>query len=386
MEKIILETKQSLPEGPNLSETSFRKLAHVEICLEQPVQAHTSPCWEDFQLVHRALPDFDLEDIDTRIFLFGRELKLPLISAAMTGGHPDVRPINETIAKVAQKMRMGMGIGSQRAAIEKNIPYITESFQIVRKLAPDALIIGNLGAAQFSQKGGFGLRQVQQAIDMVSADAMAIHVNPAQEVVQVEGDTFFKGVLSRVQEIAEQIKIPIILKEVGSGFAQEEAELVQKSSLAGLDIGGTGGTSWVGVEALRSLQKGNPQYHELGELFWDWGIPTAISIVEVHSKMTKTLIATGGIRNGLQAAKAIALGADAVGMALPFLKAAHQNQDEVEHLVAKFERELKTAMFLTQSRSIFDLKKIPVIVTGKSREWLMQRGTTLPLRKSPFYQ
>lgn len=366
---------------PDLGHTSFRKLAHVEICLEQPVEAHVSPRWEDIHLIHRALPDLDWEDLDTRAHLFGRSLDLPLISAAMTGGHPDVRAINETIARAAQKLRFGIGIGSQRAAIEKNIPYVTESFAVVRDLAPDTLIIGNLGAAQFSEKGGYTAKEARQAVAMVAADALAIHVNPAQEVIQLEGDKFFRGAFSRIQRAAEQLSVPVIVKEVGSGFGREEAAMIENSNLAGVDIGGLGGTSWIGVEALRALEKEDRLCHELGRLFWDWGIPTAISIAEVRSQTQKTLIATGGVRSGLHAAKALALGADAVGMALPFLKQAQEGQEAVEEFVAKFQMELKTVMFITGCRTIADLKKAPFIVTGFSREWLMQRGIDFPREK-----
>lgn len=364
--------------------TSFRKLTHVEICLREQVEARCSACWEDFHPVHRAMPNLNWEDLDTRSELFGKELTYPLICAAMTGGHPDVRLINETIARVANELGFGVGIGSERAAIEKNIPYITESFKIVRDLAPDALIIGNLGAAQFSKRGGFGVQQARAAIDLVAADAIAIHVNPAQELVQTEGDSFFRGFFHQIQEVARRIPVPIIVKEVGSGFAKEDAASVEDSPLAGVDVGGCGGTSWIGVEALRAARNADELHANLGQLFWDWGIPTAISIVEVRSNMTKTLIATGGVRNGLQAAKALALGADAVGMALPFLKAAHQGHHQLRKFVNGFVRELKTAMFLTGCRTIDDLRRIPLVVGGHSRIWLQQRGINImmPWRRS----
>lgn len=371
-------------ENPQIGDvTSFRKLSHLEICLHRPVEAHTSPHWQDFQFVHRAIPNLDWEQIDTTVQLFGKKLALPLMAAAMTGGHPEVRPINEAIARIAEKLHIGMGVGSQRAAIEKNQAYITESFQVVRRLAPSALIVGNLGAAQFSARGGFGLKEAEAAIALVQADVLAIHVNPAQEVVQVEGDNFFHDFFPRVTDMAARLRVPVILKEVGSGFAREEAEAVEMSPLAGIDIGGLGGTSWVGVEALRAEQKNDPFHADLGRLFWDWGIPTAISLVEVRSATNKTVIATGGVRNGLDAAKALALGADIVGMALPLLKPAQQGDDALIAFVRRFERELKTAMFLTGCRTLADLRKAAMVVTGTSRDWLSQRGIALsmPWRK-----
>lgn len=357
--------------------TSFRKLSHLEICLKEQVEAHTSAHWEDFHFVHRAIADWDLDDIDTHVTLFGKRLALPLVAAALTGGHPEVRSVNEAVARVAQKLHFGMGVGSERAAIEKNIPYVTESFKIVRNLAPDTLILGNLGAAQFSDKGKFGIEQAQQAIQLVHADVLAIHVNPAQEIVQPEGDTCFKGFFHQADRVAQTVKVPVILKEVGSGFAMEDADRIEKSLLAGVDVGGLGGTSWVGVEALRAKEKGDQAHCQLGELFWDWGIPTALSVAEVRSRTKKVIIATGGVRNGLQAAKALALGADAVGMAMPFLKFAHQGEVALENFVHSFARELKTAMFLTGCSTIEELKKVPMVVTGPSREWLQQRGITL---------
>jgi isopentenyl-diphosphate delta-isomerase len=363
--------------------TSFRKLSHLEICLHQPVEAHTSPHWEDFQFVHRAIPDLDWEEIVTTTQVFGKKLSLPFMAAAMTGGHPEVRPINEAIARVAEKIKIGMGVGSERAAIEKNHPYITESFQVVRSLAPTALIIGNLGAAQFSRKGGFGVKEAKAAVSLIGADVLAVHVNPAQEVVQVEGDNFFHHFFTQVSDMADQLNVPVILKEVGSGFAREEAAKVDASPLAGIDVGGLGGTSWIGVEALRAEQKNDTFHANLGRLFWDWGIPTAISLVEVRSATNKTVIATGGVRNGLDAAKAIALGADIVGMALPLLKPAQQGDDALLGFIQHFERELRTAMFLTGCRTLSDLRQAALVVTGLSRDWLSQRGIALamPWRK-----
>jgi len=366
----------------DLTHTSFRKLSHLAICLKENIEANSSNFLKDFRLVPRAICDLDLDEIDTSTTIFGKHLAMPLMAAAMTGGHPEVRPINEIIAQVAQKSCIAMGVGSQRAALEKKIPYISESFQIVRELAPNILLIGNLGAAQFGKEWCFGKQEVQEAIDLIQADALAVHVNPAQELTQIEGDTCFHGFFDRVTEIAGQVKTPVLLKEVGSGMSREDASRVQGSHLAGIDVGGLGGTSWVAVEALRALEKQDRLHHEFGRTFWDWGIPTALSVVETRSVMDKVIIATGGVRNGLEAAQLLALGADCVGMALPFLKAAHQGMNEVEFLVQKFQLELKAAMLLTGCRTIADLRKIPIVVTGIGREWLLARGIdmTMPWR------
>lgn len=371
---------QNLPLTP--TNTSFRKLSHIEICLKNDVSSHHSTGFEDFYLLHRALCNLDLDKIDTSISCFGKKLKMPLMISAMTGGHPDVRVINENIAKVVDRFQLAMGVGSERAAMEQDIPYIQESFRIVRTIAPSAVIFGNLGAAQFSSRGKFGIQEIQKAIDLIQADAMAIHINPAQELMQLEGDTSFHNVVAKIKELAPLIPIPIILKEVGSGFSQEDAGLIADSAIAGIDIGGLGGTSWVAVEALRALQKNERLQYEIGKVFWDWGIPTAISLAEVRSCLpsSKFVIATGGIRSGLDAAKAIALGADLVGMALPFLKAAQQGLDELDFQIRKFHRELQIAILLTGCQTLQDLRKIPIIVTGMSREWLTSRGIDLQLK------
>lgn len=364
-------------------ETSFRKLHHLEICLKEKVQSHETTKIEDFHLVHRAICDLDFDEIDTSLVLWGKKLQLPLVAAAMTGGHPDVRKINENVAIAAQKYGFAMGVGSQRAALEKNMPYITESFEVVRQLAPDVLLIANLGAAQFGKKWNYREEQIEKAINLIKAQAIAIHVNPGQEVIQIEGDTYFQGFWQRLNGIAEKIKVPIILKEVGSGFSREDEQKVENSPLSGIDIGGLGGTSWIGVETLRLEKETSSLNYEMGNLFWDWGIPTAISLVETRSVTNKTLIATGGIRNGMQAAKMIALGADIAGMALPFLEAAAQGLEELDILVKKFQKELKITMFLTGCKNLEELRSIPVVVSGYSKDWMEQRGIDLsmPWRK-----
>ena len=362
-----------------MTATSDRKLSHLEICIHDRIEAHRHNGLDDFHFVHRAVCDLDYDDLDTAVTLWGKRLALPLLAAAMTGGHPEVREINEAIARSSQKTGFAIGIGSQRAAIEDHSCSIADSFHIVRDLAPDALLIANLGAAQFSTHGKFGKAEMERAVRLVEAQALAIHVNPAQELVQPEGDLHFQGFFRRIDEFAAELPYPVILKEVGSGFCREDAVLVEKSALAGIDVGGLGGTSWVAVEGLRAKKNGDQAGYQLSEIFWDWGLPTAIAVVESRSGTTKTLIATGGVRNGLEAAKLIAMGADIVGMALPFLQAAYQGQEKIEQLVRQFQRELKMAMFLTGCRNLHELRAAPLVVTGESREWMRQRGIAVPM-------
>ena len=237
-------------------------------------------------------------------------------------------------------------------------------------MAPTTIVLGNLGAGQLGEEG-WGIQQANQAIEMINADALAIHTNPLQEAIQTEGDTKFKGILLRLKELVNNCDRPIIVKEVGSGISREDALRIKETGVQGIDCGGLGGTSWAGVESLRADERGDESSGEIGRLFWNWGIPTPISAVEVVSAGDLFVIASGGVRNGLDAAKLLALGADAVGMALPFLKAA---DSDVKRVIDRFERELRTTMFLVGAKSLDDLKQVPIVITGFMAEWLASRN------------
>ncbi len=353
--------------------TKSRKLDHVLINLEKDVQFKaTSTGLQDIHFVHEAFPEHHSDEIDLSVELFGKKLQAPIICSGMTGGHADVAHINELLGMNAETFQIGMGVGSQRAGIEDES--VAETFSIARKMAPSILLIGNLGAPQLVK--GYGLKEVQKAIDMIKADVMAIHTNPLQEVVQEEGDRDFRGVLDKIDDIARNLSTPLIVKEVGSGFSRETAKRLNEVSIDGIDIQGAGGTSWSAVEAKRarsSLQR------TLGKLYWDWGIPTAISTIEVKSVFKRVVIASGGVRNGLDAAKLLALGADAVGMASPFLKAANLGLEQLKAFTRQFIQELRLACFLTGAESIKDLQNVPLIITGKTAEWLERRGYDLEL-------
>ncbi len=367
----MTETSNIENDQPKI--TKSRKLDHVIINLEEDVQfKSTTTGLEDIHFVHEAFPELHLDEIDLSIELFGKKLQAPVICSGMTGGHADVAHINELLGINAEAHGIGMGVGSQRAGIEDDS--VAYTFSIARKVAPSILLIGNLGAPQLVK--GYGLKEVQKAIDMIQADVMAIHTNPLQETVQEEGDKDFRGVLEKIDAIARELSIPVIVKEVGSGFSRETAKKLNDLHVAGIDIQGAGGTSWSAVEAKRartSLQR------TLGELYWDWGIPTVISTVEVRSVFKKPIIASGGVRNGLDAAKLLALGADAVGMASPFLKAAHLGLEQLKAFTKQFIQELKLACFLTGAASVKDLQNVPLIITGKTSEWLERRGYDLQL-------
>lgn len=352
-----------------MAETKERKAEHISICIESDVQARSIRTgFDDIYLIHRALPETSLEEVDTSADLFGRELAAPIVIEAMTGGTEKAAKINEALAEAAEDFNIALGVGSQRVALEN--PNLAYTFRVARDRAPHVLLIGNLGVPQIMEEDG--LENVQKAVKMIDADAFAIHLNSLQEAMQPEGDTSFKGLAEKIKEVTRNVRVPIIAKETGAGFAFEEAKLLESLGVKGIDIGGAGGTSWAAVESHRAKMRMDEFRERLGNVFWDWGIPTAVSTVEVSQTTRLTVIASGGIRTGVDAAKALALGADAVGLALPLLKPALEGKlsDFLEMLV----KELKTAMFLVGAKSVEELKQTPIVITGRTAEWLSSRG------------
>ena len=335
---------------------SDRKLAHLEICKNEKVEHHKTTGFEDIELVHRTLPEVNFDDIDTSITFLGKTLESPLIISAITGGHPASTEINMNLAIATENTRIAMGVGSQRAGIAHKD--LEETFTIVRDYARRSMIIGNIGAPQ--------VEYAPKAIEMLDCDALAIHLNPLQEIIQPEGDVNAEGYVESIKEICDTTKTPIIAKETGAGIDGRDAKILEKIGVNAIDIQGVGGTSWAAVETYRAE---NPN---LGNLFWDWGIPTAVSTIEVLENTNIPIVSSGGIRNGLEAAKAISLGADCVGMALPFLKYAYESPELIEEKINQFTRELKTAMFLVGASNIAQLKEKRLIITGKTREILTE--------------
>ncbi|MEM0085160.1 MAG: type 2 isopentenyl-diphosphate Delta-isomerase [Candidatus Methanomethylicia archaeon] len=354
-----------------------RKIDHIEICLSYPVEfRYNRTLFEDVKLIHNSLPQINLSDIDTTTTFLGHKLNAPIIISAMTGGSEEAYKINSILASVAEKLGIGMGVGSQRVAIEK--PEWSYTFSVVREVAPNAFIIGNLGAAQLGLN--YGIVEIQKAIDMVKADAFAIHFNPLQEAIQHEGEPFYYGVLEKIKSLIPYLKIPLIAKETGSGFSREAALKLYETGFSAIDIAGAGGTSWAAVEYYRSMKLGDEECAHLAYTFWDWGIPTAASLCEVKYAINLPIIASGGIRSGIDAAKAIALGADCVGIALPLLKMVIEGGFEgVYNYIKHFIRELKISMFLVGAKTIEELKNIPLVITGNLREWLSSRGIPLEI-------
>ncbi|MHA1379353.1 MAG: type 2 isopentenyl-diphosphate Delta-isomerase [Candidatus Helarchaeota archaeon] len=351
-------------------EITDRKLEHILICLEKNIESmHKKTGFQDVEFIHRALPELNFNELDISIEIFNHKFDAPILINAMTGGHEVSKIINENLARLADEFNIALVLGSQRAAIKD--PKLEYTYNIARKTSPKAFIIGNLGAPQITKE--FGMNEINKAIQMINANALTIHLNALQESLQDEGEPIYEGVLEALKKIKNQINIPLIIKETGAGIAREEVNLLKNSGVDAVDISGAGGTSWAAVEYHRTFKNGSFS-PEIAKTYWDWGIPTAISTIEA-SMIDISLITSGGIRNGLDIAKAIALGADLVGMSLPFLKAAYENNYELlKKIMNKCIKELKIAMFLTKSKNITDLKKSNLIISGYLENWLKYRG------------
>ncbi|MDI6888262.1 MAG: type 2 isopentenyl-diphosphate Delta-isomerase [Methanocellales archaeon] len=353
----------------NLGQTSKRKIEHLRICAKEDVESSPTG-FEDIMLIHNALPEISKDEIDLSTTFLGKRFNAPIMIAPMTGGHPDTKAINAALGGAAEALGIGIGVGSQRAAIEdaKQV----DSFRIVREVAPNAFVCANIGAPQLRE---YEISDVEKAIEMVDADALSIHLNFLQEAIQPEGDVDARGCLDAIKEICRSVNVPVIVKETGAGISKEVATTLKRAGVSAIDVGGLGGTSWAGVEAYRARAEGNTLAEHLGKMFWNWGIPTAISIVE--SSVDMPIIATGGVRTGIDMTKCLALGASLCGVALPLVAPALKGKKEVIDKLNVMIEELRVAMFLTGCRSIHDAQKAKVVITGMTREILEQRGHSL---------
>lgn len=338
---------------------SDRKLEHLWLCKNCDVEhKHKKTGFEEIELIHKALPQINKEEINITTEFLGKTMEAPIIITGMTGGHPASLSINRELARAAEQLNIGLGMGSQRAAIEN--PKLKSTYTVMRDEAPSIFLIGNIGAPQ--------IEYAEEAADMMNLDALAVHLNPLQEAIQPEGDVNASNYLQYVNEASKKLDIPIIVKETGAGIKREDAIALTKVGAAAIDVAGAGGTSWAAVETYRSKDP------HMGNLFRDWGIPTAVSTVEVLQSVNVPIISSGGIRSGLDAAKALALGAEAVGLALPVLKEAYMGYEAVKNKIMKFIEELKVAMYLVGASNISELRKSDLLIMGKTKEWLKSRG------------
>ncbi len=358
-----------------------RKAEHVEVALKHDLTAPQAASWADIRLVHRALPEVDLDEIDLGVTFLGKTLRAPLFISSLTGGHPDVAAINERLARAAEQFGVAMGVGSQRAAIAA--PDLAATYAVVRDRAPTAFLIANIGAPQLipqARKQPFALADVQAAVQMIHADALAIHLNYLQEAAQPEGDGNARGCLDAIQRIVAGIAVPIIAKETGAGISAEQAQALRAAGVSAIDVGGAGGSSMAAMEAERARQRGDARAQAIGETFRDWGIPTPVSVVEA-GVAGLPLIATGGVRSGLDAARAVALGATLIGVGFPLLKAASEGDEAVHAFLEHFLAELRVTMQLTGAATLAALRQVPIVAGGETRNWLELRGFGEHLRQ-----
>jgi isopentenyl-diphosphate Delta-isomerase len=327
-----------------------RKSDHIRINIEEDVQSGLTSGLEFYHFIHHAVPEVDFDEVDISLDLFGRHLDGPILISSMTGGTEKAGQINQILATAAQETRIAMGLGSMRIALEE--PTLRRTFQ-VRNVAPDILLFANLGAVQLNY--GYGASECQRAIDIIEADALYLHFNALQEAVQKEGNTNFAGLAKKVETICKSVTVPVIAKEVGWGFCPADIVMLAEAGVAGIDVAGAGGTSWSQVEMHRAESE---YQRQLAGAFANWGNPTA-EVIQTVAQVAPSLkiIASGGLRSGVEIAKCLALGACMGGMAGPFLKTAAESVDATINLINLIRQEVRICLFATGSKSIGQLRQ-----------------------------
>ncbi len=330
--------------------TQTRKADHIRICLEEDVQfQETKNGLEPYRFNHCCLPELDRNEIDLTTTFLGKKLGAPLLISCMTGGTEVAGRINFRLAEVAQHYKIAMGVGSQRVALEK--PEVAGTFA-VRSRAPDILLFANLGAVQLNYD--YGVDECLRVVELLEADALVLHLNPLQECIQPKGDTNFRSLLEKIAQLCQKLPVPVVAKEVGNGISAAMAQKLIAAGVAAIDVAGAGGTSWAKVESERAE---NPQQRRLGMTFANWGLPTAECITSIRAVATDfPLIASGGLRHGVDVAKAIALGADIAGMAWPFLQAAAESEAALQAMAEALIAEITTVLFCTGNATLHQLK------------------------------
>jgi isopentenyl-diphosphate delta-isomerase len=332
----------------------IRKSDHIRINLEEDVQSGLTSGLENYHFVHHALPEINLDEVNLSLCLFGKQLASPILISGMTGGTGKASRINQALAQAAEETHIAMGVGSQRIALEH--PEVAETFK-VRKFAPRILLFANLGAIQLNY--GYGVDTCQRAVDMIEADALVLHFNALQEAIQTDGDTRFAGLIHQVEAVCSALSVPVIAKEVGWGFSNDDISLLVNAGISAIDVAGAGGTSWSQVEMHRAE---NEERQQLAAAFADWGIPTAEVIEQIRlTAPDMKIIASGGLRNGIDIAKCIALGALLGGAASPFLRVANQSVEAVIKLVKLFTEEIRICMFATSSKDLNELRQTKLV-------------------------
>ena len=342
-----------------LTQTQKRKKEHLELCLDtERVSSPSGTGLEIYRFMHNALPEIDIDEIDVSTIFLGKRLKAPILISSMTGGFDLARKVNRNLAAAAQTLGLAMGVGSQRVAVEE--PSAAASFQ-VRDVAPDILLFGNLGAVQLNY--GYNIEQCRRAVAMIGADGLILHLNVLQEAVQPEGNRNFKGLTDKIAAVCRELDVPVMAKEVGNGISVDVAMRLQQAGVKAIDIAGKGGTSWSAVEAQRAAKTSQRP----GTAFADWGIPTEEALISVRRALPDIpLVASGGIRTGVDMAKAIALGADLTGLGQPLLAAALESADKVVEFLAGVIHEIKVSMLCVGVRDLRSLRQAPLTRTPRS--------------------
>ncbi|PSB18976.1 type 2 isopentenyl-diphosphate Delta-isomerase [Phormidesmis priestleyi ULC007] len=335
----------------SFAETQTRKADHLRICLDEDVQCRdVTNGLERYRFTHNCLPDLNLSDINLTTTFLGKPLGAPILISSMTGGTEFAKLINCRLAEIAQHYKFAMGVGSQRVAVEN--PLVADTFAI-RSIAPNAVLFANLGAVQLNYR--YGIDECQRVVELLEADALILHLNPLQECVQTKGDTNFRGLLEKIAVLCDKLSVPVVVKEVGNGISGAIAQKLIAAGVAAIDVAGAGGTSWAKVESERAQ---DDKQRRLGATFADWGIPTAECITAVRAISPDIpLIASGGLRNGLEIAKTIALGADLAGLAFPFLQAASESEAALHALADVLISEITTVLFCTGNATLTALKR-----------------------------
>lgn len=353
-------------------DTGRRKGEHLQLEAEADVETLVTAGWEDVHLVHDALPTVDASSVDLSTRLLGHTLRLPLVISGMTGGHGRAIAINELLARVAERGGIAIGVGSQRAALRD--PSLIPTYAVVRDSAPTAFVVANVGVSQLLRQGNepaLSAKDVRAIVKMVRADALALHLNYLEQSVRPEGQTRAMGTESAIRALVKASPVPVIAKETGAGISRATALRLRRLGVAAIDVGGVGGTSFAAIEGLRAHERGEALRMTLGERFRDWGMPTAVAVVGA-SAARLPIIATGGVHSGLDAAKALALGATVVGVGRPLLQAALRGEQACLDWLAAFEVELRTAIFLSGIKRASDLRRVPVVLTGRTKSWIDQ--------------
>jgi isopentenyl-diphosphate delta-isomerase len=343
-----------------MSAISERKLAHLDLCANEDVESRGTTLLEEVRLFHDALPELSLDEVDTSVEVLGRRLQAPILIAGMSGGATRALELNRALATAAQKCGLGMGVGSQRAMLLD--PSCTETYR-VRDLAPDVLLLGNIGAVQAREAGPDRVAELVQAI---GADALCVHLNAAQELAQDEGDRDFRGCLAAIAGLVRELPVPVVVKETGCGFGPATLARLRDAGVATVDVAGAGGTSWAGVESLR----GSARQRALGATLREWGVPTAASVVFAR-RVGLRVIASGGIRSAHDVVRALALGADAVALALPFLRAHAQSGERgVLETAERLVESVRSMLLLLGARRVSDVPRLPRVLGTALREWI----------------